>query len=401
MKQNVQPGNNFFPVSLCNWLKKEREALTFILSGWAFSKIILVLTAWFTNYFPKNASYQRYIDQGFQFTPIFPIDIWSRWDTQWYLSIAKYGYLPIENFTETYSNLAFFPLYPVLVRFLTFWLPQPLRKDSVILLVGLVLSNLFFLMALWGIFLLGKRKFGHETGIRASLLTLALPGAFFFSAFYTESLFLFLIIFAFLSANEEKWFLAILFSTFAALTRAHGILILLPLLWTYLSKKSWNLRKIRPDAGWFLLPPLAVFAHLFYLYRITGEPLAFFKAQSVWGRSLGSDFGAEFFSQLSDAANQVAVLDLFFISSAMIISCWMLLRYHDKSFGTYALISSVVLLNSGRLFSMTRYTAVIFPITLFLADRIKNKIVFAGICLIFTALQILMYAGWVNYYWIA
>src|SRR5207253_7773676 len=41
------------------------------------------------------------------------VNMWSRWDTGWYLEIAKSGY----SYRPGYpSSVAFFPLYPLLIR---------------------------------------------------------------------------------------------------------------------------------------------------------------------------------------------------------------------------------------------------------------------------------------------
>ena len=78
-----------------------------------------------------------------------------------------------------------------------------------------------------------------------------------------------------------------------------------------------------------------------------------------------------------------------------------LIRYPRKAYGVYALLTVLVLIRSGMLFSMTRYTAVIFPVVIYISLKIRNRKVLGSLCLFLIILQILLYAGWVNYYWIA
>lgn len=384
-----------------NWFRENKKTAGRIFKYWLFSRFILTLAAWFTNYYQKNSVYQRYIDQGFQFTSIWPLDIWCRWDSSWYLSIVGNGYVPSAELSESYSNLAFFPLYPYLVKALTVWLPGFLQQQPVLILVGLLLSNLCFIFALFGIYELAQRYWSCDTAEKTVLLMLCLPGAYIFSAFYTESLFLFLIVFAFLAAEKEQWLWAALLSMLASLTRTNGILILVPMLWLYMSKRHWKLAEMKPDILWFSLPPLGVVLHFFHLYRLTGNFFASFEAQKAWGRTVGSSSLMEFFSPLLETNNQVAVIDLCIISFFLIVAIIMLIKFPQKAYGIYAVLSVLVVFNSGRLFSMTRYVVVTFPVVLSLAASLKKRKYFISLCILFGVLQILLYTGWVNYYWIA
>ena len=81
---------------------------------------------------------------------------------------------------------AFWPLYPLLVglgHLLSGWSVQ---------LVGVVLSHLAFLPALVLLHRLVRLDFGAAAAGRTVWLVALFPTAFFFSAVYTESLFLFL-----------------------------------------------------------------------------------------------------------------------------------------------------------------------------------------------------------------
>jgi Gpi18-like mannosyltransferase len=383
-----------------NWLRSNRETVSKILKLWAFSRFVLALAAWYADYFQKNQVYQRHIDRGFQFTPIQSLDIWCRWDSTWYLSIVGHGYFPSATPTESYSNLAFFPLYPYLVKLFTFWLPGFLQRQSVLIFVGLLISNVCFILALFAIYELVRLHWSSTIAEKTVLLLVCLPGAYIFSAFYTESLLLMLTVCALLAAEKERWLLAAMAAALAALTRANGFLILAPVFLIYMSRRDWKLSAIKPDILAFLLVPLAVLAHFYHLYRLTGSYLAFFEAQQAWGRTVGSSFLTEFFNPLFETANQVAIVDLILISLYLLAAIIMLFKSGYRIYGIYSLLSVLVLLNSGRLFSMSRYTIVIFPVVMFLAASLKNKKLYAAVCILFAAFQVLLYTGWVNYYWI-
>ena len=63
------------------WARARTETMRRLLFMAIGSRLLLILTAWIANYYQKNPTYQRYIDQGFQFTPRWLIDMWCRWDS--------------------------------------------------------------------------------------------------------------------------------------------------------------------------------------------------------------------------------------------------------------------------------------------------------------------------------
>lgn len=48
------------------------------------------------------------------------LDIWGVWDTGWYIDISQHGYTPssLHQVISQQTNIAFFPLYPLIMRFL-------------------------------------------------------------------------------------------------------------------------------------------------------------------------------------------------------------------------------------------------------------------------------------------
>jgi hypothetical protein len=83
-------------------------------------------------------------ESGSLYSPHRLLDIWGRWDSGWYMSIVTGGYRVSEDLTTVQSNVAFFPLYPYLVRLALLPIPAQLRTPGVILFVGIVISNACF-----------------------------------------------------------------------------------------------------------------------------------------------------------------------------------------------------------------------------------------------------------------
>ena len=374
-----------------------------ILEVFFSSRILLLITAWFAPYFQGNMDYQRYIEQGYFLSPKWLIDIWCRWDSEWQLSIVKWGYVAPDDLSSGYSNIAFFPLYPGLVKTLTFWLPQSLQTESVYLLVGLIISNVCLLLALYGLSKLSEALFSKQVSELIPMLMLSLPCAFYFSAFYGESLFLCLIVYTMILAEQDHWGWSALCAAAAALCRPHGVLILIPVVILYMSKRNWDFRKIGTSWLWYLFVPAAICGYFFYLYTLTGDFFAFFKAQASWGRSLTDTSAFSlYFEPLHTRHNRPTTIDLIMIITSLILSIAMTIRTPHKAYGIYALVCTLILIGTGNLYSLSRYTAVIFPIWIFTADRLKNRPkAFGFLCAIFLTVQVLYFCGWINYYWIA
>ena len=146
----------------------------------------------------------------------------ANWDGQWYTMLARYGYWARDPVRDP-AAAAFWPLYPLLLRFgatLTGWSPAT---------VGVLLSNVAFLFALVVLHRLIRLDYGAAVAGRAVWGLALFPVAFFFSAVYTESLFLLLIVGAVYCGRLERWRGAAMLGFLAALTRNTGVLVLLPL----------------------------------------------------------------------------------------------------------------------------------------------------------------------------
>ena len=145
----------------------------------------------------------------------------ARWDSVWYLTIAHSGYAHIRE------RMAFFPLYPALIHVLG-WIVRSR------LLAGVLISLVAFAIALYLLQQLVRLDFGEEVAPTTVLLIAFCPMAFFFSAVYTESLFLALSVGSIYAARRERWALCGVLGLLAALSRNGGIALILPTAVIYL-----------------------------------------------------------------------------------------------------------------------------------------------------------------------
>lgn len=284
-------------------------------------------------------------------------------DINWYLGIAELGYHKEPFNTDKQRNWAFFPLFPLLWRAAS-------RLTGEFVITGIVLVNIFFFFAL---VVLHKtaRAFGlDEADARRSLFYLAVfPVSYFFSLPLTESLFLLLTTGSFLAAKRERWWLAGLIGALASATRVTGVLLFPTLLVLALQTYGRNFWR-RPQLLGLCLIPAGLLSFMYYLYMITGNPLAFKDILVRWGRSTGF-FLLTFWQYLQDPTLLAIPWDfrvLNFAASVVALGCGIvLLKRRQWALGCYATVCMIVSLSSLILQSQARYASVLFPVFMVLA----------------------------------
>lgn len=224
------------------------------------------------------------------FTPL------VRWDGLWYLEISHHGYTPsglVPN--NPGARPAFFPLYPLLVHALGGW-----AGNGATLVVATLLSLGAFTVGLLIVHRLATLELGPRAAKAAVLVIAFWPAGAFFSAPYTESLFLAVSAGAFLAARGDRWWLAGLLGAAASATRNTGVLLVIPLLVMYLygprstpaphaqpatGWRRWSPRfPVRRDILWLALVPLGLVAYSLYLQAEVGNWQAWRTVQTEFGR---------------------------------------------------------------------------------------------------------------------
>ncbi|WP_201378847.1 mannosyltransferase family protein [Ktedonobacter sp. SOSP1-85] len=201
------------------------------------------------------------------------LENWNRWDTGHFTTIATHGY-------DAPWRTAFFPLYPLLERGLSFIVQDPY-------IAGLVIANLANFGALALLYKLVEEDFDQERAARTILYLSLYPAAFFLSAAYNESLFLLCVLGCFYCFRRGNWWLAGLCGLLASLTRSAGVLLVIPFCYEYLRQRQFQWRKMLSfDILSIALIPLGVVIFAAYCWFQFHDPLTFSHAQSVWGRQL-------------------------------------------------------------------------------------------------------------------
>jgi len=191
-----------------------------------------------------------------------------------YTQIADNGYAQNEQ--------AFFPLYPLLIKALTFVTHNRLASGLLIANISFLIGLIVFQKYLKIIFPKNKSQL-----FWTFFFLLVFPTSFFFGAVYTEGLFFLLFILSLYFLKKKNYWLAGLFAAFSSLTRLIGIFLVIPFLFSFFYEKrlsykhffSWVDRHIL-----LVLSPFVGFSlYCIYLWKTVGDPLFFFHAQPSFG----------------------------------------------------------------------------------------------------------------------
>lgn len=241
-------------------------------------RVVLFFIAFLSIYlFPVFGARFPYADRVLEITRL-PYWIWGfgNFDGVHYLRIAQDGYL------AQYSQ-AFFPVFPVLIRFFSFVFPRISNLDTNIFTdpaffySGIVISNVFFLAALYVFYKLIEIDFKKDVATLSIILLLVFPTSFFFGSIYTESLFLLLSVSVIYLIRKGYFFGAALLIAIATATRVTGLLLIpLYLIEAIKSKKIINYL-------WTLITPMGILIYMIYLKINFRDPLYFLTAQPIFG----------------------------------------------------------------------------------------------------------------------
>jgi hypothetical protein len=404
----------------------------------------------------------------------------ARWDASWFLVISHYGYRPdLGLFTS--SRAAFFPLYPLGLRSIA-WLGFPP------VLAGVLLSSLALALALYGIHRLttleltrGERGARADTAVGvasppaarrrealagrrprfaggsssarrvapgevarlAVMVTAFAPMAFFFSAIYSESLFLALSVGLFWCARQGRFAEVGVLGALAGATRSAGVVLALPAVILYLygpredrapdfsrARRLAPRYRLRKDALWLGLLPAGLGLYMAYFALAGGDPLSPLRAQEVWGRHFAGPYvgvwdgiraGFDGARQLLSFSSHhvyypIAVGSPFIASGhnllllafliAAVAGVVGVLRMLPFAYGAYVIGALALPLSYPAgpqpLMSLPRFLVVLFPLNMWLAARLASRPRARGPVLAASALLMAAFvAQFATWHWVA
>jgi Gpi18-like mannosyltransferase len=317
--------------------------------------------------------------------------VWGRWDAVHYLDIATKGYRG--------TNMAFFPLYPLLIRIV-----GSLAGNH--LVAGLLISNASFFFGLLYLYKLLEHEYDRAVARRAIFYVSIFPTSVYFTAVYSESLFFMLTVGSFYYMRAHRWWFAGVFGCLAALTRVEGVLLVVPFVIEWSSQdRSLRLKTIY-DLAAGLLIPLGLALYMAYLWVLRADPLYFSHVQVHWNRRLAppwvsveNAFGKLIHGSSAQlAAHQSLEIGFTLLMIAVLVGGWHSLR---PSYIAYMALSILVPMSTSNLMSMPRFALVLFPMFAILArwgERPWVNNVILAFSLPLLGLFTVLFADW---YWVA
>ena len=331
--------------------------------------------------------------------------VYGRMDGYRYLEIAQNGYTASGDYNKM-VNLAFFPMYPLLVRLVSL-------LTGNLYVAAFLTSNLCLSVTCYYLYRLALLDYEAETARRSVVLLLVFPFSFFCSITYPESTFLMFSVLCAYCARRRSWLGAGIFGMLCAFTRTQGILMLAVCAYEYLmemgiGKDNWRefFRRLRPNVCWLLLIPVGYLAYLGVNKAVTGDWFAFLTYQrEFWGQS---SFGfvpaniAGVCRSAFEAPNAIERIAGWGTEAAFIFFSLILLTASFKKIRTSYFIYMVVYLyvsfSLASLISAPRYLVGAFPLFLMLASWLKNRYAYAA-CVFVSAVLLCFYTVAFSFQW--
>ncbi|OAR25049.1 hypothetical protein A8W25_28715 [Streptomyces sp. ERV7] len=343
----------------------------------------------------------------------------TRWDSVYYLNIADHGYtspmVPSCGLGGPTCKLAFFPLYPSLIRAASAvtGLPASWAAWAIALAASL--------LAAWGIFAVAEKLYGARVALFTVALYAIVPHALVQSMAYTEPVFTALAAWALYAVLTRAWLTAGTLALLAGATRPSGLAVIaavtLGAAWQLLSAAGRRSAEPLPARGRrarkrptvrlyaaIALAPLGWAAFVLWVGHRMNRWDGYFVEQEQWGSTFdGGTFTTQrlraLFTQPQLSLNDVVVAAT--IVTAVILLGVLALRRPPLAVWIYT--AAVVLITvggAGFFQSKARFLLPAFPLLFPLATalaRARTTTVYA--VLTGTALVSAFYSGYLTMVW--
>lgn len=253
------------------------DPVRFALGAFAAVGVVLWVVAFLSHRFLPPDPLVR--QSEFLFAGDALIGMWVKFDAGWYRLIADEGYSFVS--VDLQAPVAFFPAYPLLMRWVGFVLGGHPFVAGVLVTVASGLGA----VALFSRWCADRLS---SPAVRFSVVALIVyPFAFFlFGAVYADALFLVAAVGAFVLLERDHPVLAGLAGAVATATRPVGFALVVGLVVLAVVRRGgW--RRLRPADAGVLLSAGGLAAWMTYLWVNFGDPLVFSKIQKAWGQESG------------------------------------------------------------------------------------------------------------------
>jgi hypothetical protein len=328
------------------------------------------------------------------------------WDENWYQGIVLHGY----SFSVgSQSSVAFFPVFPILIKLLSFnGAIEPRIIASVInycAVVGICTLSLKLAAKL------NKKVLNRSQKILILGVMLAFPSAFIFVSMYADALLAFFVTAAIYFAFNNRYLLAFAMAGLASGTKSTGITAAVVCLVIVIADQGIGKKNILKIVGYGLLGMSGLLSYMLFLWAKFGDAFLFFTAQSEWERNSGF-FINTLWQQLIETCKNIfntavsrsfVFARLLSISFVFVSALFVYMNYRKKQWWLVALLltSIGIPLARGNFNSIIRYALVPLPLlAAFYLPKVKlkgrNKGIAIAIVAISGVVQLALYAYFIR-----
>jgi len=330
---------------------------------------------------------------GMQVSPDAAPNLPARFDAGWYAGIALEGYYFQGRF-DRQQNVAFFPAFPLLMRVAGYPLgafapgvPKD-RRLGRLLWAGVIISLGAFAWAAVYLWRLARDTIGEARATDAVALLAAYPFAVFFSAAYTESLFLLGTVAAIYHFRRHELVAAAAWGLLVGCTRPNGCFLSIVLALLIFEKlpfseitKSLN-HQVTKSVAAAAAPGVGMLIYSAYVHHLTGSWFGWARLHEAWGRSYeGLAPVARAYGWITDEGllhviegvpyDTLNSLGLIFA----LLLLWPVVRKLGVAYAALVLVNVLPPMLAGGVLSMGRMTATLFPLFLALAASVSPRAV--------------------------
>ncbi|MDX3307640.1 hypothetical protein ACWGH3_22395 [Streptomyces sp. NPDC054884] len=338
-------------------------------------------------------------------------DVLATWDGWWYLQVAEKGYDPgpLERlapgglFTVKQNSVAFFPLYPGLIRSVSEVTGLGLYGS------GILVSVLASFVAAAGVYAVVSTLAGARAGTIAAGLWAVAPGAGVEWAVYSESLFVAIAAWCCYCVMKHRWVAAGLLAFLAGLNRPTSAALIgavgLAAIVTLARRESRREHGVAGPLYAMFAAPLGLLTYVAWVGLSSGDLTAYFTLQREgWAHYF--DFGEYTWDVLANTAVgrhdylfAFSVPDLLAVQVVLALPFLIALMLRKKPplvLVAYTLASVITVLGTQQMFGNTgRYLLPAFPLLLAPAAAM-SRLKWPSLAVFFTTAALA--SGWYAHY---
>jgi hypothetical protein len=322
-------------------------------------------------------------------------DTFARWDSGWYVGIARDGYRFVEGGR---SNLAFFPAYPLSMRYAGYLLGG---RTEHFFLGGILVSWVAFIAAMTLLYRLARLDLDEAGADRAVIYAAVFPSAYFFGLVYSESLFLCLMLTTVYAIRTRRWLVVGVVGALAMCSRVNAIVAMPALAWL-----AWRAagrdREQLISAGLALAGAgLGFLAWCGYVYVSSGNPFEWAASITRWSYHPGDAPPWAPLFGLAEAlwtrpyhyltTEHQALYDTYngLVAGAVVASTPFVWWRLGAGYGLFMAANLALPLSTGQFEGLGRYCSVLFPFAIWLAASVRSATVHHLALVVFATLFML------------